>query len=103
MYKQINIAVYDQNIDEIINTVQNIWFDDVVKYEKKKGKSLKRQSKKNQQKFLTSLIHSKYYQYRPNNKNGVLPSQWNTVFKSMLKMPVDIQDHILRQQEKGDF
>ena len=45
MYKQINIAVYDQNIDEIINTVQNIWFDDVVKYEKKKGKSLKRQSK----------------------------------------------------------
>ena len=49
MYKQINIAVYDQNIDEIINTVQNIWFDDVVKYEKKKGKSLKRQSKKNHQ------------------------------------------------------
>ena len=103
MYKQINIAVYDQNIDEIINTVQNIWFDDVVKYEKKKGKSLRRQSKKNQIKFLRSLIHSKYYQHRPNNKNGVLPSQWNTVFKSMLKMPVDIQAHILRQQEKGDF
>ena len=100
MYKQINIAVYDQNIDEIINTVQNIWFDDVVKYEKKKGKSLKRQSKKNQQKFLTSLIHNKYYQSRANNKNGVLPSQWNTVFKSVLKMPIDIQAHILREQEK---
>jgi len=100
MYKQVNIAEYDQNIDEIITTVKNIWVDDVVNYEKKKGKSLKRQSKKNQQKFLTSLIHSKYYQSRANNKNGVLPNQWNTVFKSVLKMPIDIQAHILREQAK---
>ena len=100
MYKQINIAEYDQNIDKIINTVKTIWVDDVVNYEKKKGKSLKRQSKKNKIKFLTSLIHSKYYQSRANNKNGVLPSQWNTVFKSVLKMPIDIQAHILREQEK---
>ena len=100
MYKQINITEYDQSIDQIIDTVKTIWIDDVVKYEKKKGKSLKRQSKKNQQKFLTSLIHSKYYQSRANNKNGVLPSQWNTVFNSVLKMPIDIQAHILREQEK---
>ena len=100
MYKQINITEYDRSIDQIIDTVKTIWIDDVVKYEKKKGKSLKRQSKKNQQKFLTSLIHSKYYQSRANNKNGVLPSQWNTVFKSVLKMPIDIQAHILREQEK---
>ena len=103
MYKQINMPEYDKNIDQVITTVKTIWVDDVANYEKKKGKSLKRQSKKNQIKFLRSLIHSKYYQYRPNNKNGVLPSQWNTVFKSVLKMPVDIQAHILRQQEKGSF
>ena len=87
MYKQINITEYDANIDAIITTVKNIWVDDVVKYEKKKGKSLRKQSKKNQIKFLTSLMHNKYYQSRANNKNGVLPSQWNTVFKSVLKMP----------------
>ena len=74
--------------------------DDVTTYEKKKGKTLKRQSRKNQVKFLTSLIHSKYYQSRANNKKGVLPSQWNTVFKSVIKMPVDIQAHIIREQEK---
>ena len=101
MYKQINITEYDRSIDQIIDTVKTIWIDDVVKYEKKKGKSLKRQSKKNQQKFLTSLIHSKYYQSRANNRNGILPSQWNTVFNSILKVPVDIQAHIARQQAKN--
>jgi len=100
MYKKINVTYYDNNLDDIITTVKNIWVDDVVKYEKKKGKTLKRQSKKNQIKFLTSLIHSKYYQSRANNKKGVLPSQWNTVFKSVMKMPVDIQAHIIREQEK---
>jgi len=100
MYKQIDVTYYDKNLDDIITTVKNIWVDDVTTYEKKKGKTLKRQSRKNQVKFLTSLIHSKYYQSRANNKKGVLPSQWNTVFKSVLKMPVDIQAHIIREQEK---
>ena len=100
MYKKIDVTYYDNNIDEIITVARNIWVDDVTTYEKKKGKTLKRQSRKNQVKFLTSLIHSKYYQSRANNKKGVLPSQWNTVFKSVLKMPVDIQAHIIREQEK---
>ena len=100
MYKQIDVTYYDKNLDDIITTVKNIWVDDVTTYENKKGKTLKRQSRKNQVKFLTSLIHSKYYQSRANNKKGVLPSQWNTVFKSVLKMPIDIQAHIIREQEK---
>jgi len=100
MYKKIDVTYYDKNLDDIITTVKNIWIDDVTTYEKKKGKTLKRQSRKNQIKFLTSLIHSKYYQSRANNKKGVLPSQWNTVFKSVIKMPVDIQAHIIREQEK---
>ena len=100
MYKKIDVTYYDKNLDDIITTVKNIWIDDVTTYENKKGKTLKRQSRKNQVKFLTSLIHSKYYQSRANNKKGVLPSQWNTVFKSVLKMPVDIQAHIIREQEK---
>ena len=100
MYKKIDVTYYDKNLDDIITTVKNIWIDDVTTYENKKGKTLKRQSRKNQVKFLTSLIHSKYYQSRANNKKGVLPSQWNTVFKSVIKMPVDIQAHIIREQEK---
>jgi len=100
MYKKINVTYYDKNLDDIITTVKNIWIDDVTTYENKKGKTLKRQSRKNQIKFLTSLIHSKYYQSRANNKKGVLPSQWNTVFKSVIKMPIDIQAHIIREQEK---
>ena len=100
MYKKIDVTYYDKHLDDIITTVKNIWVDDVTTYENKKGKTLKRQSRKNQVKFLTSLIHSKYYQSRANNKKGVLPSQWNTVFKSVLKMPVDIQAHIIREQEK---
>lgn len=100
MYKKIDVTYYDKNLDDIITTVKNIWVDDVTTYENKKGKTLKRQSRKNQIKFLTSLIHSKYYQSRANNKKGVLPSQWNTVFKSVLKMPIDIQAHIIREQEK---
>ena len=100
MYKKIDETYYDKNLDDIITTVKNIWVDDVTTYKNKKGKTLKRQSRKNQIKFLTSLIHSKYYQSRANNKKGVLPSQWNTVFKSVIKMPVDIQAHIIREQEK---
>lgn len=100
MYKKIDVTFYDNNIDEIITVARNIWIDDVTNYENKKGKTLKRQSRKNQIKFLTSLIHSKYYQSRANNKKGILPSQWNTVFKSVLKMPIDIQAHIIREQEK---
>lgn len=100
MYKKIDVTYYDKHLDEIITTVKNIWIDEVTTYENKKGKTLKRQSRKNQVKFLTSLIHSKYYQSRANNKKGVLPSQWNTVFKSVIKMPVDIQAHIIREQEK---
>jgi hypothetical protein len=100
MYKEVDITYYDKNLDDIITTVKNMWFDDVVKYEKKKGKTLKRQSRKNQIKFLTSLIHGKHYQSRANNKNGLLPSQWHTVFKSVMKMPIDKQVHIIREQEK---
>ena len=100
MYKKIDVTYYDKNLDDIITTVKNIWIDEVTNYENKKGKTLKRQSRKSQVKFLTSLIHSKYYQSRANNKKGVLPSQWNTVFKSVLKMPIDIQAHIIREQEK---
>lgn len=101
MYKKIDVTYYDKNLDDIITTVKNIWVDDVTTYENKKGKTLKRQSRKNQIKFLTSLIHSKYYQSRANNKKGVLPSQWNTVFKSIYKLNPETLAHIIRQQEKA--
>jgi hypothetical protein len=57
-------------------------------------------SKEKHVEMLTNIMHGKYYQSRANNKKGVLPSQWNTVFKSVIKMPVDIQAHIIREQEK---
>ena len=100
MYKKIDVTFYDNNIDEIITVARNIWIDEVTNYENKKGKTLKRQSRKNQIKFLTSLIHSKYYQSRANNKNGLLPSQWDTAFKSFIKMPIWKQAHIVREQQK---
>ena len=50
--------------------------------------------------MLTSIMNGKYYNRKANNKKGILPSQWNTVFKSVMKMPVDIQAHMIREQEK---
>ena len=45
-------------------------------------------------------MHSKLYQSRANNPNGYLPTQWQEVAKSELKMPLWLKAHILREQEK---
>lgn len=50
--------------------------------------------------MLTSIMNGKHYQSRANNKNGLLRSQWDTIFKSVMKMPIDKQVHIIREQEK---
>ena len=50
--------------------------------------------------MLTSIMNGKYYNKRANNKNGLLPSQWDTEFKSIIKMPIDKQVHIIREQQK---
>ena len=48
--------------------------------------------------MLTSLMNGKHYNRKANNKNGLLPSQWHTVKQSAL--PIDLQAHIIREQEK---
>ena len=52
------------------------------------------------EKLLSNEMHGKFYQRKPNNPNGLLPSQMRFVKSSILKMPIDLQAHILREQEK---
>ena len=48
--------------------------------------------------MLTSLMNGKHYNRKANNKNGLLPSQWDTVRQSQL--PTWKQAHNEREQEK---
>ena len=83
-----------------IPTLRNAFPKEVKQFEKKKGRQLEKQSRKNRENFLSSLMHSKLYQSRANNPNGYLPTQWQEVAKSELKMPTWLKAHILREQEK---
>ena len=77
-----------------------------------KGRSFEKQSAKNQKRILQRTlrehnlsmdIHGKWYNRKSNNKNGLLPSQMGFVKSSILKMPVDIQAHYIREQEKRAY
>jgi hypothetical protein len=83
-----------------IPQIRNVFSKDVAQFEEKKGRQLEKQSRKNREKFLSSLMHSKFYQSRANNPNGYLPTQWQEVAKSELKLPIWLKAHRLREQEK---
>ena len=100
MLKATKIVVYDKELDDVIEKVVNIYHKEAKQWEAKKGRSLTKQSRKNKEKFLSSLMHGKLYQSRANNPNGYLPTQWQEVAKSELKMPTWLKAHILREQEK---
>ena len=77
-----------------------------------KGRSLEKQSDKNKMKILKSTlrdyklrmdIHGKWYSLNANNKYGLLPSQMRYMKNSILKMPVDLQAHYIREQEKRAY
>ena len=55
-------------------------------------------SKEKHVEMLTNIIHGKYHSRKANNKNGLLPSQWDTVKQSQL--PTWKQAHNEREQEK---
>ena len=50
--------------------------------------------------MLTSIMNGKYYNKRANNKNGILPSQMGAIRKSFMKLSIETQVHIIREQEK---
>ena len=83
-----------------IPTLRNVFSEDVQAFESKKGKRLEKQSRKNQVKFLTSLMHGKFYQRRPNNPQGLLPSQYGHVRRSIYKLNPETLAHIIREQAK---
>jgi hypothetical protein len=77
-----------------------------------KGRALEKQSDKNKMKILKSTlrdhklsmdIHGKWYNLKANNKHGLLPSQMRYMKNSILKMPVDLQAHYIREQEKRAY
>ena len=77
-----------------------------------KGRSLEKQSDKNKMRILKSTLrdhnlsmemHGKWYNRKANNKYGLLPSQMRYMKNSILKMPVDLQAHYIREQEKRAY
>ena len=77
-----------------------------------KGRALEKQSDKNKMRILKSTLrdhnlsmemHGKWYNRKANNKHGLLPSQMGFVKSSILKMPVDLQAHYIREQEKRAY
>jgi hypothetical protein len=77
-----------------------------------KGRALEKQSDKNKMKILKSTlrdhnlsmdIHGKWYNRKANNKYGLLPSQMSYMKNSILKMPIDLQAHYIREQEKRAY
>ena len=77
-----------------------------------KGRAFEKQSQKNQEKIIKRVVkekllsnemHGKWYSRKANNKNGLLPSQMGFVKSSILKMPVDIQAHYIREEEKRAY
>ena len=86
--------------------------DGIILNANTKGRSFEKQSAKNQKRILKRTLkdhnlsmdmHGKYYNRKANNKNGLLPSQMGFVKSSILKMPVDIQAHYIREQEKRAY
>ena len=86
--------------------------DGIILNANTKGRSFEKQSEKNQKRILKRTLkdhnlsmdmHGKYYNRKANNKNGLLPSQMGFVKSSILKMPVDIQAHYIREEEKRAY
>ena len=77
-----------------------------------KGRSFEKQSEKNQKRILKRTLrdhnlsmdmHGKWYNLRANNKNGLLPTQMSYIKSSILKMPVYLQAHYIREEEKRAY
>jgi|TARA_B110000211_G_C13889000_1_gene468659 hypothetical protein len=86
--------------------------DGIILNANTKGRSFEKQSQKNQEKIIKRVVkekllsnemNGKWYSRKANNKNGLLPSQMGFVKSSILKMPVDIQAHYIREQEKRAY
>ncbi len=100
------------NISSLSNLPANLRKDilaGIILKANQKGRAFEKQSKNNQQKIikkvvkeklLSSEMHGKWYRRRPNNPNGLLPNQQHYVKRNKMKIPVEIQAHILREQEK---
>ena len=82
---------------EVLKHVESLEPKELSKNQKKK--LLKGYySKEKHVEMLTSLMNGKHYNRKANNKNGLLPSQWDTVRQSQL--PTWKQAHNEREQEK---
>ena len=100
------------NISSLANLPANLRKDilaGIILKANQKGRSFEKQSQKNQQKIIKRVVkekllsnemHGKFYQRKPNNPKGLLPSQMGFVKSSILKMPIDLQAHMIREQEK---
>ena len=86
--------------------------DGIILNANTKGRSFEKQSEKNQKRILKRTLrdhnlsmdmHGKYYNRKANNKNGLLPSQMGFVKSSILKMPVYLQAHYIREEEKRAY
>ena len=98
-------------LNHLPKTIPRI-LDGIILNANTKGRSFEKQSEKNQKRILKRTLrdhnlsmdmHGKYYNRKANNKNGLLPSQMGFVKSSILKMPVDIQAHYIREQEKRAY
>ena len=57
-------------------------------------------SKEKYSQLISSIMHGKYYNRKANNSKGILPSQMGTIRKSFMKLPIETQVHIIREQQK---
>ena len=100
------------NISSLSNLPANLRKDilaGIILKANQKGRSFEKQSQKNQQKIIKRVVkekllsnemHGKFYQRKPNNPNGLLPSQYGYVRKSIYKLNPEKLAHIIREQEK---
>ena len=58
-------------------------------------------SKEKHAQLISSIMHGKFYNRKSNNKNGLLPSQYGYVRKSVYKLNPEILAHMIREQEKA--
>jgi len=58
-------------------------------------------SKEKHSQLISSIMHGKFYNRKSNNKNGLLPSQYGYVRKSVYKLNPEILAHMIREQEKA--
>jgi len=77
-----------------------------------KGRPFEKQSAKNQKRILQRTLrehrlsmdmNGKWYNVKANNKNGLLPTQMSYIKSSILKMPVYLQAHYIREEEKRAY